>query len=54
MPVIPVLHATSEESAKSICKTGFATLCTLDAGLLHVSPLRLTLRLLWARNVLYH
>jgi hypothetical protein len=32
MPVLPVIHATNEDSAKTICKTGFATLCALDAG----------------------
>lgn len=32
MPVLPVIHATNHDAALNICKTGFATLATLDAG----------------------
>eukprot|EP01127_Copromyxa_protea_P005204 TRINITY_DN150_c1_g1_i10.p1 TRINITY_DN150_c1_g1~~TRINITY_DN150_c1_g1_i10.p1 ORF type:complete len:764 (-),score=100.45 TRINITY_DN150_c1_g1_i10:18-2309(-) len=32
VPIIPVVHATSEDSAHTIIKTGFATLSSLDSG----------------------
>uniref|UniRef100_A0A6B2L501 EGF-like domain-containing protein n=1 Tax=Arcella intermedia TaxID=1963864 RepID=A0A6B2L501_9EUKA len=32
LPILPVIHGTSEKVAKSICSTGFASLSSLDAG----------------------
>jgi hypothetical protein len=39
MPVIPVVHATHVDAARNICKTGFATLATVDAGTVIILPL---------------